>query len=441
MLLVLAGLALVVGVPLAVQQSTRHALEAEYAAIRASGAPVTLEEMADAYRPSLPEPGQEEVAEVYREAVQTLPKPGEDSFNNRLYEALDKERSGGALPDDARALLTAYVEYNAENLQRLHVAARAGFAPAELDLNQGIKLELAHISEDRRAVRMLWKEALFAADSGDTARAVEAMLAAMAVAESLRGEPILVSQYVRKACQSLAIDAWMQSLALAAFSDEELTEMGRAFATAEDKSAMARSMAFERSMGLAMFDDPELVSGAIAGVNPDDVFPGGGRFVVMARRVTGFMAADKLRYMDYMGQICTASKLPYPEMLSAMESIDNSFDEDRSWLPRFSYASVAPLARAGWSFARIAAWLRTAASAAAVERFRLEYGLPPGDLSDLVPPYLAAVPEDPFDGDPLRYRRDGEGYVIYSVDVNRQDDGGTAGERIEEGDLVFRVER
>jgi hypothetical protein len=71
------------------------------------------------------------------------------------------------------------------------------------------------------------------------------------------------------------------------------------------------------------------------------------------------------------------------------------------------------------------AFRRTAIAAVAAERFRHAHaGQPPPSLDALVPGFLASVPQDPFDGKPLKYRADGESYVIYSVDINRVDDHG-----------------
>jgi hypothetical protein len=68
---------------------------------------------------------------------------------------------------------------------------------------------------------------------------------------------------------------------------------------------------------------------------------------------------------------------------------------------------------------------RTAIVVLAVERFRRAHqGQPPVSLDALVPQYLKAVPDDPFDGKPLKYRVDADNYVVYSVDINRTDDGG-----------------
>jgi hypothetical protein len=68
---------------------------------------------------------------------------------------------------------------------------------------------------------------------------------------------------------------------------------------------------------------------------------------------------------------------------------------------------------------------RTSIATLAAERYRRAHGGDaPVSLDALVPDYLAAVPQDPFSGQPLRYRRTADSYVVYSVDVNRIDDGG-----------------
>lgn len=60
----------------------------------------------------------------------------------------------------------------------------------------------------------------------------------------------------------------------------------------------------------------------------------------------------------------------------------------------------------------------------AMERFRLANGRWPGALDELVPRYLDAVALDRFDGAPLRYRLVGGVPTLYSIGVDRDDDGG-----------------
>lgn len=65
----------------------------------------------------------------------------------------------------------------------------------------------------------------------------------------------------------------------------------------------------------------------------------------------------------------------------------------------------------------------------AVEAYRRRHGAYPSELSSLVPEMLASLPPDPCSRSqaPLRYRLDEtEGYVLYSVGIDGQDQGGIA---------------
>jgi hypothetical protein len=64
-------------------------------------------------------------------------------------------------------------------------------------------------------------------------------------------------------------------------------------------------------------------------------------------------------------------------------------------------------------------------TAVALKRYQLNHGNYPVDLNSLVPEFLPAVPLDPVDGQPLRYRPSADGtFLLYSVGENGKDDGG-----------------
>ena len=50
----------------------------------------------------------------------------------------------------------------------------------------------------------------------------------------------------------------------------------------------------------------------------------------------------------------------------------------------------------------------------------------------------AVAPVDPFTGKPLEYRREGDGFLIYSAGPDGRDDGGS---RDGSADLVIRVSK
>ena len=87
---------------------------------------------------------------------------------------------------------------------------------------------------------------------------------------------------------------------------------------------------------------------------------------------------------------------------------------------------VVPALDAGVKkFAAIQASIDLARVACALERFHLTHGEYPDALDALSPQFIAQVPHDIINGQPLHYRREANGqFVLYSVGWNETDDGG-----------------
>ncbi len=79
-------------------------------------------------------------------------------------------------------------------------------------------------------------------------------------------------------------------------------------------------------------------------------------------------------------------------------------------------------------------------TALALAVYRARHGHYPEKLDALVPELLPQVPPDLFaPGTTLIYRREGDGYVLYSVGQNGEDDGGEDKVLEERQDLGFRI--
>ena len=63
--------------------------------------------------------------------------------------------------------------------------------------------------------------------------------------------------------------------------------------------------------------------------------------------------------------------------------------------------------------------------AAALAVYRAEHGAYPDKLDDLVPSVLESLPVDLYNSKPFVYRRDGNGYLLYSLGGNGSDDEGS----------------
>lgn len=74
----------------------------------------------------------------------------------------------------------------------------------------------------------------------------------------------------------------------------------------------------------------------------------------------------------------------------------------------------------------------------AIRAFELDHSAHPSPLSQLVPDYIPSLPIDPSDptGQPLRYRTNGDKYVLYSVGEDGDDDGGRQASTTDDGHMI-----
>jgi hypothetical protein len=125
-------------------------------------------------------------------------------------------------------------------------------------------------------------------------------------------------------------------------------------------------------------------------------------------------------YFRLLTALVEIAKLPAEEWDARIQQLTPRADqlpvEFKSWF-QSAAGSIRP-------FQTNLALLRCSQAAVAAERFRLAHGHWPHSLSSLVPEFLQEEPTDPFDGQPLRFRRCDHGVLIYSVGPDGKDDGG-----------------
>jgi len=61
-----------------------------------------------------------------------------------------------------------------------------------------------------------------------------------------------------------------------------------------------------------------------------------------------------------------------------------------------------------------------------LKMFEIDHGAYPGKLEDLIPEYLSELPKDPFSGLSMKYQKESDCFLLYSVGMNLSDDFGHA---------------
>ncbi len=307
-----------------------------------------------------------------------------------------------------------------------------------IDMRGGFSVELPHLAGLRAVSRELVVDALHWGQLGEHEKAVDSLLAIIPVANSLENEPILISMFVRIACVGIVVGNTEWLLNHVELNDAALIRLQKGFEKQSlrlrESMVLNRPFIGEQVIGLSvsgsfLYIQPnsELES-RVASMIPLQQFS----IPVESEHIVSQVIFDRMticednhwvRYLEEMGNEKGYASLSYIAPMSMILLPDIG----RSNEPQF----------------RIITQLDCAATAIAVERFRLENGELPDSLDDLVPVYLDQVPVDGFSavGEPINYRiqEDGE-FVVYSIGRDLEDDLGEELERwAHDGDYTFTL--
>ncbi len=417
----------------------RSKINAELDAIRKAGFPVTLQELSDYY----PVPQGQNAAYVYSYAFSyyddkpasnpTLDKPPLPVVGTGKLPP-----RGEPLPQDMQAAVSAYLTSNAQALDLLHKAAAIEGCRFDLDWMQGFDMRLPHLANLRQAARLLELQALMKVEQGKPDEAAVALEASFAVAHALRNEPILVSQLVRLAVDSISVAALERVLSRTALTDKQLTDLSTRIVTEDALEPFQRGMAGERCTGHNAF-----LSGIWRGAFQTNGETVGSTVSAVFYGLSGMEAQDELMYLNLMSDAVNIGAGTTKDMRERSIALDKKIAQvpktcffTRIFVPALPHAYEEQLK----SFAR----LRAAHAAIAVERFRMANGRLPDSLDELMLKWLDAVPTDPFDDKPIRYKKLTKGFVTYSVGPDLKDDGGKERDPKDSTapyDITFIVER
>jgi hypothetical protein len=391
--------------------------------IRAQGLPTSGAELNPWY-PAVPD--QENCALVMTQAFALL-QSFSDSRSNQVA-AFKLPPRGQQLTEGDRQLLEPYVDMNRPALARAREAFSLPRSRYPVDTSMGPYALLPHLPQLRRLAQISRMDMALALDSGNTTEATASVTCLLKMARTLDEEPLLISQLVRVAILRMAVVSLERRLAVDGLTAAEMTDITEAIPDGGETNWLTRALIGERAIGIPTF---RMSSAEIARLTQGDQpftelavgRPLPGRQPVLMR-LTGFFDRDLNFYLQAMETNITLVQQSPPRSL-ALTNINDQLGRTALRKKFFLSAMALPsLSRVTVRQAETLAYVASAQAALAVERFRSSQARLPATLDELVPQFLRAVPSDPFDGTPLRYRRLPIGYVIYSVDVDGKDDGG-----------------
>ena len=419
-LAVVVVLVIASGVYLVVSGSS---VEERLAALRAEGYPTSFAELAEYNK--LPD-GAENAAGTYEEAFDSFVQPARDA-NVPLFGAIPLPDKGEPLPEEMVEATSRCLADNEKCLGLLRKAGSIKHCRYTWDYTAAM---LPNLTQVRECARLLELAAVFSAHEGDGGAAVGFIKDGLRLADSLEGEPLLISHLVRVACIGVSWGGLEQVLNMTPLTDEQLKDLRDSLARTAESIDLAEVMVTERCYMIESFYNPAMLSGL-----------GGGGKTLMNVPIIG--KRGLLDTLDFMEHCIEAAKLEGTERAARFREIEKEI-EDLSFFHVVVKMLAPAMSRVGVHDLRIHGHLRLAQAAIAVERYRLAKGELPGRLEELAGEYLEAVPTDPFDDKPIRYKRTEPGYVLWSVHEDGKDDGGVERDRKKKDqpyDLTFIVTR
>jgi hypothetical protein len=329
------------------------------------------------------------------------------------------------------------------------------------------KLSIPNFVNIRRAAQALQAAAMSDLHRGDLTGAKDNFVALAAFTKLYAGDPTLVNYMIRVAVLGLSIDTAWDALQADGWTDAQLAELQQAFQCGELLAQMPRTLEAERAFRLFEFDWFSSHSYLAWLARYQSVYEALGRKtpaspLVLATRyyrewvfhpLWKFAWADQeeleclenarreldilreaantgssrelSRRMDsFQAAYCSPSAswrfyLALPLADQMFEIIGSSADKRQYPYPHFTRA---------WSTSMKNLTLCHMLTAAiSIKRYESQHGKPPSSLEVMVPEYMAKVPRDFMDGQPLRYQaRSGGSFLLYSVADDTQDDQGSS---------------
>jgi hypothetical protein len=350
--------------------------------------------------------------------------------------AVDTNLTTQAAAAGVRAFL-AETDSTIEKVRAASERPRSRFNLA-YDQDDPAAIILRHLAPLKHLSQILKLRASAELALGQTDEAADDVQLMLRLADASREEPILISQFVRIAQLQLVLQPLAEGMEQ--WSDAQLREFQERLGRFDFCADGYRTLQAERvffGCGVIEYvrrtpDKSQFISMVSSSGNRGGVEAAA---ALLNAAPTGWFDLEERNYSRAFADfVLPAIDLPGRQIRPAAcrqgsERLTTLLNHSPTALllrHRFFTSLLLPsLANSVRKLALGQAGADVAAVACALQRYRLANGQFPDALNSLSPQFMAKLPHDVVNGQPLRYRRtDNRHYVLYSVGWNVADDGG-----------------
>ncbi len=277
---------------------------------------------------------------------------------------------------------------------------------------QAASLTLEHLATIKGLYRVLILHAEAEMEVARTKEALADINLMFRLDDGLKDEPLLISQLVRYACMATLLQPVAQGLAEHRWSDTQLGILQERLGQTDLLASTVRAFYGERDILANRFFDGQISD----------------RHFYMLR---GWDHLEQLNYNRafqeaLLPRINLAEREISPRTGHACDLAISNYPPRGAFIHHRIFAALTlPGFHVPEKTAAVQTDVDLVTVACALERYRLAEGKYPDQLDSLSPRFIATLPHDIINGQPLKYRRTDNGkFVLYSVGWNEKDDGG-----------------
>ncbi len=419
---VLLGLFLLVAIPVSVLKLIgRSALRAQLQRLRDAGEPLTFDDYL-ARLPELPEgvTAAKILADLGDE-LSTVKEQVGDQDRLPILGKADSPKWSEPWPVEVFENVKLFLDREEPLLARLDHLGDVPPGRLELDLvSNPMNAFLPNMKCYRIATKIEALAAVRDAAESDIDSAMLRCRAIFSIGASLRDTPTLISALSLIAVEAMGLDATERVLSYGVPRTESLRGLQDVLEQHDFHNTLLVGLTGERLFQIAMFE--YMANGGwsttpVLSTNPP-ALPTDSIWLL-----GGFRDLNLAMSLELLSDLIDASDSPRNTIVAA-----HAYESRVQGLHPVKYCFctlfLPAYSRACELSGRHIAQVHCARAALAAERFRLDKDNWPTQLAELVPNYIKEIPIDPFDGQPVRYKRDTDRITIYSIGENASDDGG-----------------
>jgi hypothetical protein len=345
---------------------------------------------------------------------------------------------------------------NSEILAEIREALARPVLNNHVDLTEGFKLRMGHLSALKSIALWFGSATQLALAAENHAQTLEWLLPQIRLPRLLADDQTLISELVRIAIGAIALTDTWEALQLEGWSDDDLRSVHHAWESQRFIFEMSRSLEAERILyeswvsamrasnqacfdGLIRWQEPPFESFDFTTqtwVLPDltwrqrlnriwkkQIYCRVWRFAWSHQAQQHGLAA--IHALTEINRAATTNQSNFVLAQSITQWTNQFFNHGfYDQLRRLDH-NITAMPKSLAKAMRAETDRSLALTAIALKRYQLRHGKYPERLSELVPEFLAAIPVDYMDGQPIKYQRlDENGFLLYSVGEDGRDDGG-----------------